>query len=416
MTRPSPLPFSAEELSRIRADFPILQRQLPSGSPLVYLDNAATSQKPQQVLDRIQHYYRENNANVHRGMHTLAEEATADYESARQALADFVDAPGPTSVVFTRGTTEAINLVAQSWALSELQPGDEIVISVMEHHSNIVPWQLAAQRCGAHVKAIPLTPSGELDLDSLPSLLTERCKLLAITQVSNALGTVNPVETLIQAAKDVGARVLIDAAQSAPHMPLSFRELGCDFLACSAHKMCGPTGIGALIASPELLETMPPWQGGGEMIDQVSIESSTYAELPYKFEAGTPNIAGAIAWKAALEYMQALGMDRIAASTHALSDHYAKQLEAVPEITLCAHPSIRGGAISFWFADVHPHDVAQILDQSGVAIRAGHVCCQPLMKHLGHPAINRASVHFYNSEAEVEALIQGLDIVRKLFL
>ncbi len=399
----------------IRDDFPVLSRKVHGDRPLVYLDNAATSQKPEAVIEAVAGYYRRTNSNVHRGMHALAEEATGDYEAARRAVADFLGAPDPSGVIFTRGTTESINLVAQSWGGANLGPGDEILISVMEHHSNIVPWQLIAQRTGAVVRAVPLTPEGDLDLEAMDRLLSERTKLVSITQVSNALGTVNPVETVIAKAKAVGARVLIDGAQSAPHMPVDVKGLGCDFFACSAHKMCGPTGIGALIAPAELLETVPPFLGGGEMIDQVTIEASTWADLPYKFEAGTPNIAGAVGWGAAVAYLKALGMEAVERRVHELVEDAARRLEAEPAVTLTAHPRERGGAVSFWLEDIHPHDVAQLVDQSGVAIRAGHVCCQPLMKHLGHPAINRASYSFYNTEADTTCLIEALRTTRKLF-
>lgn len=407
-------PFSDQELQTIRDDFPILHRKVHGGRKLVYLDNAATSQKPQVVIDRLQNYYVSANANVHRGMHALAEEATSDYEAARKKVADFFGVHDATGVVFTRGTTEAINLVAQSWGQC-LQAGDEILISVMEHHSNIVPWQLAAQRSGAVLKAIPLTADGELDMAAAQNLVTEKTKLLAVSHISNALGTVNPVDDLISLAHKVGAKVLIDGAQSAPHQKIDLQAMRCDFFACSAHKMCGPTGIGALIAAPELLESMPPYQGGGEMIDQVDIESSTWADLPYKFEAGTPNIADAIAWGEALDYLNALGMDRIEAATNQVVSDAVHHLEQEPGVTLTANPTARGGAVSFWLDEIHPHDVAQLVDQSGVAIRAGHVCCQPLMKHLGKPAINRASYHFYNTKEETTQLIEAIRTTRKIF-
>jgi cysteine desulfurase/selenocysteine lyase len=406
---------TAPLFSALRDDFPVLSRTVHGDRSLVYLDNAATSQKPEVVIEAVAGYYRRTNANVHRGMHALAEEATGDYEAARRAVGDFLGAPDPSGVIFTRGTTESINLVAQSWGGANLRAGDEILISVMEHHSNIVPWQLIAQRTGAVVRAVPLTSEGDLDLEAMDRLLSERTKLVSITQVSNALGTVNPVETIIAKAKAVGARVLIDGAQSAPHMPVDVKALGCDFFACSAHKMCGPTGIGALIAPAELLEAVPPFLGGGEMIDQVTIEASTWADLPYKFEAGTPNIAGAVGWGAAVVYLKALGMEAVERRVHELVEDAARRLEAEPGVTLTAHPQVRGGAVSFWLEDIHPHDVAQLVDQSGVAIRAGHVCCQPLMKHLGHPAINRASYSFYNTEGDTTRLLEALRTTRKLF-
>jgi len=408
-------PFSEEERIQIRSDFPILSRQGMNGAPIAYLDNAATAQKPTVVMDALEEYYRKTNANVHRGMHELAEEATGQYEQARKDVASFFQVPETHQVIFTRGTTEAINLVAHSWARSRLKQGDEILLTVMEHHSNIVPWQLAAEACGATVQAIPLTPEGELDLSNPDALFSERTRLVAFTHISNALGTVNPANELISLAKERGILTLLDGAQSAPHLPVNLQELGCDFYTCSAHKMCGPTGIGALIAPSDLLDSMPPYQGGGEMIDQVSIERSTWADLPYKFEAGTPDISGAIGWGAALRYLRDLGMNRVEATVHELTRDAATRLEAEPGVTLTAHPSARGGAVSFWLDDIHPHDVAQLVDQSGVAIRAGHVCCQPLMKHLGHPAINRASYHFYNTEAETTRLLEALRTTRKIF-
>lgn len=399
----------------VSCDFPVLERKVHGDRALVYLDNAATSQKPSCVIDAVAAYYRKTNANVHRGMHALAEEATGAYEASRRAVGTFLGAPDPEGVIFTRGTTESINLVAQSWGTANLREGDEILISVMEHHSNIVPWQLVAQRTGARVKAVPLTPAGELDLDAMDAMLSERTKLVSITQVSNALGTVNPVETIIGKAKAAGAKVLIDGAQSAPHMPVDVKAMGCDFFVCSGHKMCGPTGIGVLIASAELLEGMPPFLGGGEMIDRVTLEGSTWADLPYKFEAGTPNIAGAIGWGAAIEYLNGLGIDAIEARVNELVADAARRLEAEPGVILTANPRRRGGAVSFWLDEIHPHDVAQLVDQSGVAIRAGHVCCQPLMAHLGHPAINRASYSFYNTEEDTTRLLDALRTTRRLF-
>ncbi len=407
--------FSEEERIQIRKDFPILSRVGMNGSPIAYLDNAATAQKPLVVLEALDRYYRMTNANVHRGMHELAEEATGQYEQTRRDLASFFHVPETHQVLFTQGTTGAINLVANSWARSTLKEGDEILLTVMEHHSNIVPWQLAAEACGATIRAIPLTSAGELDLSTADELFTERTRLVAFTHVSNALGTVNPARELIHLAKERGIMTFLDGAQSAPHVPVDLQDLGCDFYACSAHKMCGPTGIGALVAPSDVLEAMPPYQGGGEMIDQVSLERSTWADLPYKFEAGTPNIAGAIAWGAALKYLSDLGLERIEATVHLLTEDAAARLDAEPGVTLTAHPAVRGGAVSFWLDDIHPHDVAQLVDQSGVAIRAGHVCCQPLMKHLGHPAINRASYHFYNLEQETTRLLEALRTTRNIF-
>jgi cysteine desulfurase/selenocysteine lyase len=305
--------------------------------------------------------------------------------------------------------------VAHSWGSDRLKPGDEILLTVMEHHSNIVPWQLIAARTGATVKAVPLTPEGEVDPEAYEKMLTEKTRLVAFSHISNALGTVNPAQEMIQSAKRVGAAVLLDGAQSAPHVPIDVQDLGCDFFVCSAHKMCGPTGMGALVAYPEMLEGMRPYQGGGEMIDRVTFAGSTWADLPYKFEAGTPNIAGAVAWHEALTYLSTLGMDRIEATVRYLTEDAAARLKAEEGVTLTAEPASRGGAVSFWLDDIHPHDVAQLVDQSGVAIRAGHVCCQPLMDHLGKPAITRASYSFYNTPEETTRLIEALRSTRKIF-
>ena len=410
-----PTPFTSSEFQRIRADFPTLARKVHGETPLVYLDNGATSQKPQCVIDAVSAYYRDSNANVHRGMHALAEEATAAYENARKRVASFFNAPSASGVLFTRGTTESLNLIASSWGGKHLGPGDEILISIMEHHSNIVPWQLVAQRTGAVLKAIPITESGDLNLSAFDELLTERTKILSITHVSNALGTINPVKGLIAKAKALGVTTVLDGAQSAPHETVDVQDLGCDFYACSAHKMCGPTGIGTLIASETLLDAMPPFLGGGEMIDRVTIEGSTWADLPYKFEAGTPNMAGAIGWGAALDYLDELGMDRIQAAVDRVVQDAVTKLDAEEGVKLTAHPLERGGAVSFWLGEIHPHDVAQLVDQSGVAIRAGHVCCQPLMDALGCAAINRASYHFYNSTEDTDRLIEALRVTRKIF-
>ena len=408
-------PFTEAELAEIRAQFPVLTRKVHGDQSLVYLDNAATSQKPRSVIDTEASYYQQMNANVHRGMHALAEEATEAYEGARSTLAGFLGVADPRGVIFTRGTTEAINLVAQTWGATQLHAGDEILITVLEHHSNIVPWQLVAQQRGATVKAVPLTPEGEVDLEAYASMLSEKTRMVAFSHISNALGTVNPAKDMIRMAKDAGAAVLVDGAQSAPHTPIAFDELGCDFFACSAHKMCGPTGIGALVSTAEMLDSLPPYQGGGEMIDRVTIAASTWADLPYKFEAGTPNIVGAVAWGEALRYLEGLGLDRIEATLKVLTDDAAARLDAEEGITLTAHPRERGAAVSFWVDGIHPHDVAQLVDQSGVAIRAGHVCCQPLMDHFGQPAINRASYAFYNTIDETTRLLEALRATRKIF-
>jgi cysteine desulfurase/selenocysteine lyase len=400
----------------VRADFPILARRV-HGKPLVYLDSAATSQKPRQVLDALVRYYTEYNANVHRGIYALAEEATRRYEEARAAVAAFIGARRPEEVVFTRGTTEAINLVAYTWARATLRPGDEIVLTEMEHHSNLVPWQLVAQQTGAVLRFVPFDDQGLLDLDAYERLLGERTRLVAVTHQSNVLGTINPIREIAARARAAGARVLVDGAQAAPHMPVNVAELGVDFYALSAHKMCGPTGAGALWARYELLEAMPPFHGGGEMILLVQLERSTYKDPPHKFEAGTPNIADCIVWAEAIDYLQRIGMEAIREHERRLVAYALDRLAEVPGITLYGPRDAdrRGGAVAFWVDVAHPHDVAQVLDQEGIAVRAGHHCAQPLHRRLGVPATVRASVYLYNTEADIDALVQGLRVVRRLF-
>jgi cysteine desulfurase/selenocysteine lyase len=398
--------------NRVRNDFPILQRQV-RGKPLVYLDSAATTQKPLAVLDAMDRYYRRSNANVHRGVHTLAEEATALYEGARRKVAAFIGAPDPAELIFTRGTTEAINLVAASWGAS-LSPGDVIVVTEMEHHANLVPWQLAAAKAGAEIRAIPITDDGLLDLDALERVVDERCRMIAFTLVSNVLGTRNPVAPLVAAARPVGARVLVDAAQAAPQLALDVTALDVDFLAFSAHKMGGPTGIGALWGRRALLEAMPPYQGGGEMIQRVTIQSSTWAELPQKFEAGTPAIADAVGWGAAVDYLLALGMDGVARYEEEITAYALARLSEVPGLSIHGPLVNRGGAISFSLAGAHPHDIATILDARGIAVRAGHHCAQPLHARLGIPASSRASVWVYTLREEIDALVEGLVAVGRV--
>jgi len=391
---------------RIRADFPILQRQVRR-RPLVYLDSAATTQKPLAVLEAMDHYYRQSNANVHRGVHTLAEEATALYEGARRKVAAFIGATDPAELIFTRGTTEAINLVAASWGAA-LKPGDVIAVTEMEHHANLVPWQLAAAKAGAEIRAIPITDGGLLDLDALDRVIDERCRMIAFTLVSNVLGTRNPVAPLVAAARRVGARVLVDAAQAAPQLALDVTALGVDFLAFSSHKMGGPTGIGALWGRRALLDAMPPYQGGGEMIQRVTIQSSTWAELPQKFEAGTPAIAEAVGWGAAVDYLTGLGMDAVARHEEEVTVYALQRLGEIPGLTIHGPLVNRGGAISFSLAGAHPHDIATILDTRGIAVRAGHHCAQPLHARLGIPASSRASVWVYTVREEIDALAEGL--------
>lgn len=411
MTEPVP----AFDVATVRRDFPILHQMVRDGKPLVYLDNAATSQKPTVVIDALSDYYREINANVHRGIHRLAELATEAYEASRQKVARFIGAPSERGVLFTRGTTEGINLVAYAWGGRNIQSGDEIVVSGMEHHSNLVPWQMLAQRQGATLKIIPVDERGQLDLPAYHALLGPRTKLVAVTHMSNVLGTVNPVREMIEAAKTVGARVLVDGAQSVPHMPVNVQSLGCDFLAFSGHKMCGPTGIGILYGREELLEAMDPFMGGGEMISKVMDERSTWADLPNKFEAGTPDISGAIGLGVAVDYLRALGMDVLHAVEAQLTEYALRKLAEVPGLKVHGTAPERGGAVSFELAGVHPHDVAHFADKDGIAIRAGHMCAQPLMRRRGVGALSRASFYFYNTRAEIDALVVNLTRTREYF-
>lgn len=400
----------------VRADFPLLQRSV-DGKPLVYLDSAATSQKPRAVLEALQRYYEEYNANVHRGLYRIAERATLAYEEARAKVAAFVGAR-PEELVFTRGTTEAINLVAYAWGDAFVRAGDEVLVTEMEHHSNLVPWQLLAQRRGARLRVLRVRPEdGTLDLDALDRLLTERTRIVAVAHQSNVVGTINPVRYISERAHAVGAVVLVDGAQSVPHMPVRVGELGCDFLAFSGHKMCGPTGIGALWGRRELLEAMPPFHGGGEMIERVELEHSTYKDPPHRFEAGTPNIADAIALGVAVEYLRALGMEAVREHEKALVRYAMAQLAEVRGVRLYGpkDPELRGGALAFTLEGVHPHDVAQVLDEQGVCVRAGHHCAQPLHRALGLTATARASVYLYNTPEDIDALVRGLERVRAFF-
>ncbi len=406
---------STYNVEAIRADFPILQRRV-NGYPLVYLDNAATSQKPRQVIEALVHYYEYTNANVHRGLHTLAEEATEAYESARAKVARFIGAE-PECVVFTRNATEAINLVAYAWGLANLKQGDGIVLSEMEHHSNIVPWQLMARITGAQLHYVPFTSEGELDMEAFEEALRQEPKLVAVTHVSNVLGTINPVEEITRKAHAVGAKVLIDGAQAAPHKMVDVTRIGCDFYAFSGHKMLAPTGIGALYARRELLEEMPPFLGGGSMIRRVTHEYSTWADIPTKFEAGTPNIADGIAFGAAVDYLQQVGMEAIQQHEQQLTAETLRLLEAEEDIVVYGprDPKRRCGLVSFNFKHVHPHDVAQVLDARGIAIRAGHHCCQLIMRRLDVTATARVSFYLYNTIEEVRTFWKALDDVRKVF-
>ena len=406
----------AFDVRAVRAQFPALA-QTVHGKPLVYLDNAATSQKPQAVLDVVDHYYRRDNANVHRGIHELSRRATDAYEGARRKVAGWVGAEDPAELVWTRGTTEAINLVATAWGLDHLGPGDEVLISVLEHHSNIVPWQLLARRTGASIRYIEIDDEGRLVLDDLDRLLTERTKLVSISHVSNALGTINPVERIAEAARAVGARVLVDGAQGAVHAKVDVMSLGVDFYAFSGHKMCGPTGIGALWARRELLEEMAPYQGGGEMIHLVGRDESTWAEVPHKFEAGTPNIAGAVGFGAAVDFLSDIGMDAVAAHERALLGYALERFQDLDGVHVYGPGSLdeRSAVLSFAMDDAHPHDISTILDAEGVAVRAGHHCAQLVMKHFGVPATARASFYLYNTTEDVDRLVDGVMQVRAIF-
>jgi cysteine desulfurase/selenocysteine lyase len=378
------------DVARLRKDFPILATQV-HGKPLHYLDNAATSQKPRQVVEAVARFYETDNSNVHRGVHLLSERATRDYEAARDKVRDFIHAAHREEIVFTRGTTEAINLVANSFLRPRLKVGDEVLVTLMEHHSNIVPWQLACEAAGATLKAVPITDAGELRMDELARMLTAKTRLVAVGHVSNALGTVNPVEEIVRLAHAKGVPVLVDGAQAAPHMKVDVQAIGCDFYAFSGHKMYGPTGIGALYGRKELLESMPPWQGGGDMIRSVSFEKTTYNDLPYKFEAGTPDISGAIGLGAAIDYLNAIGMDAIAAHEHALLEYATAAASTVKGLRVIGTAARKAGVLSFVLDNVHPHDVGSLVDRDGVAIRTGHHCAQPVMERFGVPATCRAS-------------------------
>jgi cysteine desulfurase / selenocysteine lyase len=401
---------------RVRADFPILEREVRPGVRLVYLDSAATSQKPRQVIEAVSQFLSQKNANIHRGIHTLAEEATAAYESARSRLAEFIGAGSPNEVVFTRNATESINLVAHSWARPNLSAGDVILLSEMEHHANLVPWQMLADERRIRLEFIPVTDDGRLDLGAFQQLLELKPKLVAVTHMSNVLGTINPVAEIAAQARQAGARVLVDAAQSIPHLPLSVGELGADFLAFSAHKMLGPTGVGALWARLELLESMPPFLGGGDMIKRVHLRSFVPNDPPHKFEAGTPAIAEAVGFGAAVDYLSNLGMEAVKSHEQAIIAYALERLEEVPGLRIYGPPADgRGGVAAFTFGAAHPHDVAQILDRVGVAVRAGHHCAMPIHEKFGIAATTRASFYIYNTTQDVDQLIEGLYQVHSIF-
>jgi cysteine desulfurase/selenocysteine lyase len=403
----------ALDVEAVRRDFPVLAREV-HGKPLAYLDNAASSQRPRTVIEAIARYYETTHANVHRGIHTLSQEATELYEGAREKVRRFVNARSTREIVFVRGTTEAINLVAQSYARPPLEPGDEILISWLEHHSNIVPWQLLCEQTGARLRVIPISRSGEVDFDAFLGLLNERTRLLALAHVSNALGTIVPVERYIREARRRGIPVLLDGAQAAPHLRVDVRALDCDFYCFSGHKMCGPTGIGVLYGRESLLAAMPPWQGGGDMILAVSFERTLYNDLPYKFEAGTPHIAGAVGLGAAVDYLESLGLGRIAAAEHALVEYATARLAEVPGLAFVGTAPEKAAVVSFTVAGIHPHDLGTILDNEGVAIRTGHHCAMPVMEFFGLPATARASFAFYNTRAEVDRLVAAVHVAREM--
>jgi cysteine desulfurase / selenocysteine lyase len=404
------------DVERLKADFPILSQKI-GGYPLVYLDSAATTQKPRSVLNAIIEYYRKDNANIHRGLHTLAERATEAYENTRTHVAKFIGGVSTEEIIFTRGTTEAINLVAYTWGEQNIGAGDEILITDMEHHANLVPWVMLAQRKGATLKRIPLTVCGHLDMTDIANLITPRTKLVAVTHVSNVLGTINPVAELALMAHRVGAVLLCDGAQAVPHMPVNVKELGVDFYAFSSHKMLGPTGVGVLYGKRELLEAMPPFQFGGEMIREVRFDNITWNDLPHKFEAGTPNIADVVALDAALSYLEEIGMERIREHEILITKYALEKLATIPSLTILGplDAAQRGGAIAFADADVHPHDISTFLDSRGIAIRSGHHCAQTLMRTLGFVATARASLYMYNDEADIDTLYEALKEMRAYF-
>ena len=404
----------AFDLKRIRADFPILQT-LVHGKPLVYLDNAASSQMPQPVIDRLVHYQTTQHANIHRGVHTLSALATAEYEAARGKLQAFLNAAEAREVIFTSGTTDAINLVMHGWGRKFIRAGDEIILTTMEHHANIVPWQMLAAETGATIRVVPMTDAGELCLDAYAALFNARTRIVGVTQVSNALGSVNPVKQMIATAHAHGVPVLVDGAQAVPHMAVDVQDLDCDFYAFSGHKLCGPTGIGVLYGKAALLESMQPFKGGGDMILSVSFEGTVYNTIPHKFEAGTPPIAAAIGLGAAVDYLGAIGLPVIARQEHALLQHATAQLGKLPGLRLVGTARHKAAVLSFVLEGVHPHDVGTLLDQEGIAVRTGHHCAQPVMTRLKLPATVRASFAFYNSLAEVDALVDGVRAVQKVF-
>jgi cysteine desulfurase / selenocysteine lyase len=412
--RSAPRPAATLDIEAIRRDFPILMQSV-NGHPLVYLDNAATTQKPKAVVDSLERYYTHDNANIHRGVHELSQRATAAYEQAREKVRSLVNARSTAEVLFVRSTTEAINLIAHSFGAARVSAGDEILLTRMEHHSNIVPWQMLCERQGARLQIVPVNERGELDLDSFERLLSPKTRLVSVVHVSNALGTINPVKEIIALAHHRGVPVLLDGAQAAARVPIDVQDLDCDFYALSGHKLYGPTGIGILYGKAELLDEMPPFLGGGDMISSVTFEKTLYNKLPNKFEAGTPHVAGAIGLGAAIDYVRAVGIEAIAAHEDELLKHATKGVSRVPGLRIIGTAREKAGILSFVMEGVHPHDIGTILDQQGIAIRAGHHCTQPLMEQFGLPATARASFAMYNTIAEVDALVDGLGKVREVF-
>lgn len=402
------------DIEKIRNDFPILKQQV-RGKPLIYLDNAATSQKPQIVIDTLRQYYEEDNANIHRGVHFLSEHATEKYEASRLKIRDFINAKEAKEIIFLRGTTEAINLVAQTYGRKKIQANDEIIISALEHHSNIVPWQMLCEATGAILRVIPINDAGELLIGEYEKLLNPKTKLVAIGHISNALGTINPIKEMIAKAHQLDIPVLIDGAQATPHTAVDVQDLDCDFYAFSGHKMFGPTGIGALYGKAKLLEEMPPYQGGGDMISSVTFEKTTYNILPYKFEAGTPHIAGSIGLGAAIDYISEIGMENIASYEQELLGYATDALSTIKDLKILGTAQEKASVISFVLKDIHPHDIGTILDSEGIAIRTGHHCAMPLMQRLQVPATARASFAFYNTKEEVDGLVKGIEKVKSMF-
>jgi cysteine desulfurase/selenocysteine lyase len=414
MPERAPQPANAWDIDRIRADFPILTREV-HGKPLVYFDTAATAHRPRAVIEAVSGFYRDHNANIHRGVHTLSQEATEAYETARSRVARFINAPAAGEVVFTRGTTESINLVANSYLKPRIEAGDEILITHMEHHANIVPWQMLCEHTGARLRVAPINRRGELEMDAFRDMLSDRVKLVGVVHISNALGTVNPVREMCEAAAEFGIPVLVDGAQALPHQPVDVQQLGCAFYCFSGHKMYGPTGIGGLWSNMETLRAMPPYQGGGEMISVVSFEGTTYADPPGRFEAGTPNIAGAIGLGAAVDYLEGLGMEGVAAAEARLLAYATEKLSGVEGLEVVGQAGNKAGVISFTMDGIHPNDIGTLIDHYGIAIRTGHHCAMPAVKYFGLPATARASFGIYNTPQEVDLMVDALERIRSMF-